>query len=254
MKIITINVNKGGPGKTTFAKRFAEYLRRTKRVLLLDFDDSANLTNCYGYFDNYENTIINLFDKGNATPVNVAHNLDLIAGHREVELLKEKVNSKRRREELFGRWLAENESELESKYDYIIIDTENDEGILTQNAIIVSDLVIGIAEASKDSFLALSNLREFVNDLNHDFDGNTQLAFVANKINLAERASIELLEDLQEYPEYIGYLPRRTILTDETPIFSGKLIASHQIVREQMCQVFEHVLSLLDRNEEVSYG
>ena len=186
MKIITINVNKGGAGKTTFAHNFAEWLRKKERVLLLDFDDSVNLTHRYGYFSDIKATVVSLFSEGVVEPIQVAERLDLIAGHKNVELLKEKVNMKRRREELFGKWLAENQKELESKYDYIIIDTENDEGILTENAIIVSDLVVGIAEASKDSVVALSSLREFVNDLNHDFEGNTQLAFVANKINLTD--------------------------------------------------------------------
>jgi len=254
MKIITVNINKGGPGKTTFSDKFSEYLRKKYRVLVLDFDDSANLTNRYGHFEKQENTIISLFTGGAVEPVTVAENLDLIAGHRDVEILKEKVNTKRRREEIFGKWLAENEAELESKYDYIIIDTENDEGILTQNAIIVSDLVVGLAEPSKDSFIALNSLRDFVNDLNHDFDGNTQLAFVANKINLAERASKDLLEDLSEFPEYVGYLPRRTILADETPLFSRKLNSSQMAVKEQVSELFEKVLALLEHDEEVVYG
>ncbi|WP_460059508.1 ParA family protein, partial [Pseudolactococcus yaeyamensis] len=69
MKIITINVNKGGAGKTTFAHNFAEYLKQNYRVLLLDFDDSANLTNRYGYFDKLENTVISLFEQTVARPV-----------------------------------------------------------------------------------------------------------------------------------------------------------------------------------------
>ena len=243
MKIITINVNKGGAGKTTFAHNFAEWLRKKERVLLLDFDDSVNLTHRYGYFSDIKATVVSLFSEGVVEPIQVAERLDLIAGHKNVELLKEKVNMKRRREELFGKWLAENQKELESKYDYIIIDTENDEGILTKNAIIVSDLVVGIAEASKDSVVALSSLREFVNDLNHDFEGNTQLAFVANKINLTEAASKELLEVLKDYPEYSGYLPRRTILADERSIYDQQLTREQDKIKRQVSHVFAKILA-----------
>ena len=236
MKIVTVNVNKGGAGKTTLSFNLAEHLRKESRVLLLDFDDSANLTNRYGYYQNMENTVINLFDRKQVVPVHAADNLDLIAGHREVELLKERLATRRRREYIFGQWLAENEDELAEKYDYIIIDTENDEGILTLNAIIVSDVVIGVAEASKDSFLGLISLRKFVNDLNNEFEGNTELLFVANKIS-HDNPSKELLEDLAEYPEYVGYMPQRTILKDNKSIFSSTNYRD-KIVANQMAELF----------------
>ncbi|SJZ45105.1 AAA domain-containing protein [Pilibacter termitis] len=240
MQIITVNVNKGGAGKTTFTHNFAEYLRKNYRVLVLDFDDSANLTSRYGQFHDLHHTIIELFDHGVVEPIAISKNLDLIAGHREVELLKERVQSKRRREYLFGKWLAQNIQELQSKYDYILIDTENDEGILTQNAIITSDLVVGIAEPHKDNVTALANLRSFVNDLNADFDMNTQLVFVANKINRSKDNSKELLKSLSKFTEYAGYLPDRTLIADDVAIFNKK------VVSKKNAQDVEHVSELFE--------
>ncbi|GAK31323.1 hypothetical protein WOSG25_090200 [Weissella oryzae SG25] len=236
MKIVTVNVNKGGAGKTTLSFNLTEYMRKESRVLLLDFDDSANLTNRYGYFEDKKNTVINLFDKKEIEPIHVAENLDLIAGHKEVELLKERLASRRRREYIFGTWLAENEEWLTKTYDYIIIDTENDEGLLTLNAIIVSDIVIGVAEASKDSFLSLISLRKFVTDLNVEFNGDTKLIFVANKIS-NDNPSKELIEDLSEYEEYAGYMPQRTVLKDDKSIFSSKNYRD-KVVAKQMAELF----------------
>jgi chromosome partitioning protein len=224
MKIITVNVNKGGAGKTTLAYNLAEYLQQRARVLLLDFDDSANLTNRYGDFERTDQTVVGLFDHGIVEPVKITDCLDLIAGHKAVELLKERLSTRRRREEIFGRWLAMNEAELEAKYDYIVIDTENDEGLLTINALIVSDFVIGVAEPSKDSFLALLNLRRFITVLNDEFNWHAKLLLVANKINLSENASLELLQDLSEDNDYIGYLPQRTLLKENQSIF---MMAAH---------------------------
>jgi chromosome partitioning protein len=246
MIIITVNVNKGGAGKTTFTHNFAEWLKKTHRVLLIDFDDSANLTNRYGHFNQTENTVLSLFDTGFVKPIHVDVNLDLIAGHREVELLKERVNGKRRREYIFGKWLAQNQAYLMENYDYILIDTENDEGVLTQNAIIVSDLVIGLAEASKDSVSALSSLRAFVNDLNADFEEDTQLAFVANKINHTETASKELLKALKRFPDYLGYIPRRTALADEYSIFSSQSELKNKELLSQVETVFQAVVAKVE--------
>lgn len=241
MKIITVNVNKGGAGKTTLAYNLAEYLTLDHRVLVLDFDDSANLTHRYGQFTNLNNTIINLFENGDVTPLNIKHNLDIIAGHSSVEQLKERLNSRRQREIIFGKWLAKNEKTLSEKYDYIVIDTENDEGLLTQNAIIVSDMVIGVAEASKDSFLALIGLQTFVNEINTDFDTNAKLAFVANKINRSEKASNELMQNLSNYQEYKGYLPRRTKFTEDSPIIS----LDDKELKQHITSLFDNLLEVM---------
>ena len=219
MKIICSAANKGGVGKTTFVYNLAAYLRRNYRVLLIDFDDSCNLTNRYGSFQDKNQTVVSLFDYGTVVPIQVEKNLDLIAGHKEVEQLKERLVSRSRRECIFGKWLAQNEEWLEKMYDYVLIDTENDEGILTQNALIVSDLVVGIAEAGKDSFLALLNLKNFVSELNEDFQTNAQVTFVANKIHLKENASLELLETLVGFSGYVGYLPHRTVLAEDKALF-----------------------------------
>lgn len=241
MKIITVNVNKGGAGKTTLAFNLAEYLKTNHRVLLLDFDDSTNLTNRYGHYTNLNNTVVNLFENGDVSPIKLADNFDLIAGHSSVEQLKERLNSRRRREYIFGKWLALNEEALSEKYDYIVIDTENDEGILTQNALIVSDLVLGVAEASKDSFLALVALKKFVQELNDDFNSETKLALIANKINLSENASKDLLAELQGYPEYLGYLPRRTKIADDKAVFS----TTDEVLKEQLRAIFEKVIEVV---------
>lgn len=252
MRIITMNVNKGGAGKTTLAHNFAEYLALEHPVLLLDFDDSANLTHRYGNFKNMENTVISLFDTGFAQPINVNFNLDLIAGSPKVEMLKERVFSKRRREELFGRWIAANYEQLEKNYDYIVIDTENDEGILTTNAILVSDCVVGVAEPSKDSVKALPNLREFVNDLNHDFETEISVAFVANKIDLSENSSKDLIKAMQEEDDYMGYLPRRTFLLDNEVVASMKRTAANVSDLNMIFSVFKKLKTKLD--EEDAHG
>ncbi|MDF7637307.1 ParA family protein [Leuconostocaceae bacterium ESL0958] len=239
MKIITINVNKGGAGKTTLAYNLAEYLKQDQRVLLMDFDDSTNLTHRYGHYTNLNQTVINLFENGDVTPINLSKNLDLIAGHASVEQLKERLNTRRRREYILGKWLGLNEESLTAKYDYIVIDTENDEGILTQNALIVSDLILGVAEAAKDSFMALIALKNFVQELNEEFATNAKLAFIANKINFSENASKALLEDLNEYPEYLGYLPRRTKIADEKPIFGTNDTALQKQVRGIFTRILE---------------
>lgn len=221
MKIFTVNINKGGTGKTTLAHNFAEYLSKNNRVLLMDFDDSCNLTGRYNVTPKEENTIVSLFDKEYVKPLKINDNLDLICSFHGVSLLKERQNGKRRREYTLGKYLAKNVEELSKKYDYIVIDTENDEAILTINALIVSDVIVGVAEPSKDAVEALIKLKYFVNDLNNDFESKAKLFFLGNRINFSENSSKDFIEALEKKEEYLGYIPRRTIIGDDISIFNN---------------------------------
>ncbi|CUW04836.1 ParA [Leuconostoc inhae] len=216
--------------------------------MLLDFDDSVNLTHRYGQYPVMANNVINLFEKGEVSPIKISDNLDLIAGHKDVALLKQRLNERRRREYIFGNWLANHEAELIASYDYVIVDTENDEDILTLNALLVSDIVVGVGEPSKDSFLALLSLQHFVKVLNEEFKATAQLVMVGNKINLSENNSKELLEDLSNYPEYIGYMPERTALANETSVFSND--SHNKLVRKQLTNLFDKLCDVA-RNQEV---
>lgn len=244
MKILTVNINKGGTGKTTFAYNYAEYLSQTHRVLLMDFDDSCNLTGRYNVTPLEENTIVSLFDKECVTPISVKSNLDLICSFYGVDALKERQNQRRRREYTLGKWLAKSYNELCQQYDYIVIDTENDEGILTINALIVSDVVIGIAEPSKDAVSALATLKYFVNDLNNDFDSCTRVYYLGNRINFSENASKDFLSVLENKDEYIGYLPRRTAIAEDISVFNNQ--KADEQLKLYISQVFDDITKKLE--------
>lgn len=248
MKILTININKGGTGKTTLSHNLAEYLAKDNRVLLMDFDDSCNLTGRYNVTPKEENTIISLFDKEYVEPINVRENLDLICSYYGVDLLKERQNGRRRREYTLGKWIAKNHEKLSANYDYIIIDTENDEAILTINALIVSDVVLGIAEPSKDAVEALIKLKYFVNDLNSDFDSETKLFYLGNRINFSENMSKDFIEALEKKEEYLGYIPRRTLIGDDVAVFNNPKVDKK--LKKELESLFIKIKNELDKENE----
>lgn len=245
MKILTVNINKGGTGKTTFAHNFAEYLAKKYRVLLLDFDDSANLTGRYTKELAPENSIVAIFEESEVRPLTVKPNLDLIGSDSGVERLKERQATKRRREYALGKWFGQNYDWLSTTYDYVIIDTENDEGILTINALVASDVVVGIAEPSKDAAKALVALKRFVADLNDDFSAQARLYFVANRVNFSENASKDFLASLSERDDYLGYLPRRTVLGDDVAVINNP--NTPKALLEQVETLFETIKTQLDK-------
>lgn len=247
MKILTVNINKDGTGKTTFAHNFAEYLAKNHRVLLMDFDDSGNLTGRYIKKLAPENSIVAIFEGAEVRPLTVKPNLDLVGSDSGVERLKERQATKRRREYALGKWFAQNYDWLSNQYDYVVIDTENDEGILTINALIVSDVVLGISEPGKDAVKALAALKCFVTELNDDFSSEARLLFVANRINFSENTSRDFLTSLEQRPEYIGYLPRRTAIGDDVSIFDKPTVSKNLL--RQVIDLFDTILDQLNQEE-----
>ncbi len=246
MLMISTNSDKGGVGKTTTTKNLAEYLRLKSKVLLIDLDDSANLSTCYGQFDDTTNTVIDLFDKGVVNPYHIKENLDLIPGHKLVSALKERLISRRQREIILARWVAKNYEWLSREYDYILIDTENDEGILTQNALIASDIVISVAMPGEDDFEAALNLSTFVNELNSDFDTTTQVLLIANRIDKRANRSKELIETLEQFDNYVGYMPQLDILYEKQSVFVSDAAKRNKAGFESITTFFDNLLQKID--------
>ena len=54
-------------------------------------------------------------------------------------------------------WLLKNREQL-NKYDYILIDTHNDESIFTQNALLIADEIIAVAGVDKIIYTKIEKL------------------------------------------------------------------------------------------------
>lgn len=242
MLVISANSDKGGVGKTTTVKNLAEKLSLSSKVLMIDLDDSGNLTTGFGEFESTENTVIDLFEKGDVHPFSIKENLDLIPGHKLVSALKERLISRWQREIILARWIARNYAYLSENYDYILIDTENDEGILTQNALIVSDIVLSIAMPGVDDFSAALNLSTFVNELNIDFDTHTQVLLMANRIDKRANRSKELIQTLERFDNYIGYLPQLDILYEKQSIYSSDAARKNKAGFETVDTFFQNLV------------
>ncbi|KXT62781.1 hypothetical protein SGADD02_02255 [Streptococcus gallolyticus] len=49
-------------------------------------------------------------------------------------------------------WLGDHYDNLAQQFDVIIIDTHNDESLVTANFIAVSDIVLAVSDASKNAY------------------------------------------------------------------------------------------------------
>jgi chromosome partitioning protein len=164
MPVISIAIQKGGSGKTTTAINLAAALvLKGKKVLLMDADPQANLSQSLGVVDEPDINLFSVLKKeisgegGNikAALIHTACGLDLIPSSIELAGAELELVSVYGREQMFG-WILQ---PLLNEYDYILIDCPPAIGMLTVNALTASDYVLMPLQAE---FLPLKGLRSFM--------------------------------------------------------------------------------------------
>jgi chromosome partitioning protein len=114
--IISISNHKGGVGKTTSAVNIGVGLKNEgKKVLLVDLDPQANLTQSLG-IQAAGKTIYHAM-KGDSLPV-IPASVDVVPSSLDLAAIESELASKIARESVLKKLLAP----YKDKYDYILID------------------------------------------------------------------------------------------------------------------------------------
>lgn len=159
MKIIAFGTLKGGTGKTTVAFNVGGILAEEHKVLFIDIDPQANLSDNVGIdtADQDGATIRDVFSAPTKTmatdvitksPMWQLPNIDIIASHIRLTATELQLVATAGRERILQKWIERNMNVL-GEYDYIIIDTNPSMGIVNQNAFMAADSVILISDVSK---------------------------------------------------------------------------------------------------------
>ena len=155
-KIISISNHKGGVGKTTSATNIGAGLNKLKKkVLLIDLDPQANLSQSLGLIDQEKNIYGALKGEYKLDPISVLKGLDVIPSTLDLSGAEIELSSEPGREYI----LKELIEEVRSSYDYIIIDSPPSLGLLTINSFTAADEIIIPLQAQ---FLAMQGLAKLV--------------------------------------------------------------------------------------------
>lgn len=216
MRRIAFVNQKGGVGKTTTVQNVGAGLARIgRRVLIIDLDPQANLTEGYGVNpDEIEKSVYNLLmgtDTLGNISVKVSDNLDIVpacidlAGA-EVELLSLPGKEHRLRKAL----------EPVTGYDYILIDCPPSLGQLTLNGLTAVQEVIIPIQSQFYAFKALRKLMETVEMVKQWSNPDLEISgIVATLYDARKSLSKDVVAQLQEY---FGNKLFKTLIRDNTKL------------------------------------
>lgn len=161
MKIISVNITKGGCGKTTTVQLLGEILGKIykKKILCIDTDPQCNLTTVSGV------NIIEHQDYNLYTLLNGDCNLaDCIVKTKYYDLIPGSLNlaSADMKYTQLGREYLLKDKLSEANYDYILIDTPPALGILNIMSLTASTQVIIPAECSYLAMIGLDQLYDTI--------------------------------------------------------------------------------------------
>jgi chromosome partitioning protein len=257
-QIVAFANQKGGVGKTTTAVNLAgEFARRGARVLLVDCDPQGNATTSLGIAKRDLATttydvIMGLVEPGEAIRPTGRPGYDIMPASEHLAGAMIELTTVERRE-----WrLADALKQIESRYDWVLLDCPPSLGLLTLNALCAAANVLIPLQCE---FLALEGLaqlkgtidrvREYLNDrltiigvVMTMYDGRT---------NLAQ----QVVEEVRRYfPQRIcNILIPRSIRLSEAPSY-GQLIAEydpHSRAAQAYSALADEVLARAERRASV---
>lgn len=289
MKILGINIQKGGAGKTAFSVNFADYLSNFGSTLIVDADPSGNTTRFFTSLFNSdleldilpENELASVFRNQPVSPIEIKPNLDLLAGSNELYDVIQELTSKNKGLTTFKNWVRR--AKLKDVYDYIIIDTHNDKGVITKAMLLSCNMVLAIIEPSQLAIDGYTKLKAVADDLREDIDlvddndnpyMTDNIFYILNKISSTETASKEMmsyinnpkqyadnrnsnslfaLQTLPPVEEYLSYFKKNTIF--EKAISSNRTIIdmsdTSEYRRKRYLPFFENIKKTMDNVKDV---
>lgn len=173
-KTIVISNHKGGVGKTTSVINIGAALCKAgKKVLLIDLDPQANLTQSL-QINPAHNIYDSLRGKGHLQPFSYLPGLDVIPSTLDLSGAEIELSNEAGREYV----LKELIEPISDQYDFIIIDSPPSLGLLTINAFTAADYVLIPLQAQYLATQGMVKLMEVIEKIQKRLNKGLQLAGV----------------------------------------------------------------------------
>lgn len=240
--VISIVNQKGGVGKTTTAQALARELAKTNKVLLIDFDGQATLTELMDLNNHFDNefikeymlteSIVKIFERASIDPLDITgilkdENGKSIVAINELHFIPSPGNSivaaaesvSGGKDMLLNKYLQK----IKDDYDFVIIDALPSVSTLFRNVLLASDALIVAIQTKTNAIAGANGFLQVLNDVLEDYDKTYKHLFILPTMyNKQRRDDKETLAEimgsymtsLKTYSS-IGKIP--TTLLEEIP-------------------------------------
>jgi len=174
-KVISISNHKGGVGKTTSCINIGAGLNKLgKKVLLVDLDPQANLSQSLGLTDQERTIYGAIRGEYKLEPVEVVTGLDVLPSTLDLSGAEVELSGEAGREYI----LRELIEPYRASYSYILIDSPPSLGLLTINSLTASDEVLIPLQAQYLALRGLSKLLEVIDKIKKRLNKELRVAGV----------------------------------------------------------------------------
>lgn len=214
MRTIAIVNQKGGCGKTTTAINLSACLAlNNKRVLLIDLDPQSHTSIGLGVkVEELEKSIYDVFSESNRKSlddviIEIDQNFDLAPSQLILSAVEQELAGTAGRESV----LARSFQNIESHYDYIIVDCPPSLGLLTFNTLKACSEALIPIEMSAFSLQGVARLLETIEILKKKYGHIVKPKALATMCNPRTLFANEVLKNIEEHFEKDMY---KTIIHD----------------------------------------
>ena len=171
MKKIAVINHKGGVGKTTTAVNVGAGLaKQGNKVMLLDLDPQANLTNGLGFADDEDNIYSSLLKGSPLSFEESSENLFVSPGSLKLADAEIELFSQMAREQRLKKVL-----DKQNTFDYCLVDCPPSLSQLTINALVACDYILIPMKAEHFSFTALNSITRIYEAIKENFNPKLEI-------------------------------------------------------------------------------
>lgn len=217
-QIITVCQNKGGVGKTTLVSNLAYLFAEKSKVLLVDLDSQANLSQQFGVTCD--------IDFADALELHTVHeinsNLDIIPNNLNFDLWKRGAINIRNSQYL----LRQNLDKIKDQYDYILIDTAPTLDTSFEMGILVTDYVLIAIDTGIYALNGLENIISTIENIKiSDITNLSKADLLGIVINQVDNTNIskDFIANLEDNYKVFSSKISKSVVIKEAQAF-GKSI------------------------------